>query len=259
MNWIKAVTRKGFTPGDWALGDRQEEAFLKASAGVLASSFPNPARRGCPDGSLLQKIAANKLRLKDAAPWLKHLSSCSECFRDFRTYQQAVHHRKVLTIGYSIAASVALLAIAISVVVWRSHKREVAHRDNGHTEITSNGPNGNGHTYLPFDLDLKDAAQIRGPNGTSHSVIKLPKMRLHVVAYLPLGSDSGEYSVSLNKGGKPVWSGVTNAQIRHKRMVAEFDSDLEPFPPGRYALEFSSKGGMRLRQNVDLKEQTKGK
>lgn len=258
MNWIRAVTGKVFTPGDEALSDRQEQAFLKESAHVLASNFPNPTRSGCPNSSLLRQIASKKLRLGDAAPWMKHLASCSECFRDFRAYQQAVHHRKIVTIAYSTAAAAALLAIAISVVVWRSHKRELVHRNNGHTEIASNGSNGNNQIkYSPFALDLRDAAQVRGPNGTSHSVLKLPKMALHVVAYLPLGSDSGEYSVSLNKEGKPIWSGTTNAQMRSKRIVAEFDTNLEPFAPGRYALEFSSKSGLRLRQNVDLEQPTK--
>jgi hypothetical protein len=258
VNWIRAVTRKGFTLGDEALVDRQEQAFLKASANVLVSNFLNPARSGCPEGSLLRQIAANKLRFRDAAPWMKHLASCSECFRDFRKYKQAAHRQKAVTIACSTAAAAALLTIVISVGVWRSHKREVAHRDNGHTEITSTGPKGNGQTqYLPFALDLRGAAQVRSPNGTSPSVVKLPKMPLHVLADLPLGSDSGEYAVSLNKEGKPVWSGTTNAQIRNKRMVAEFDSNLAPFAPGRYALVLSSKSGMRLRQNIDLEEQTK--
>ena len=84
-------------------------------------------------------------------------------------------------------------------------------------------------------------------------------MPLHVLAYLPLGSDSGEYIVSMKSKGKPVWSGTAAARMREKRMVAEFDDDLTLHPPGRYVLELSSKAGIRLRQNIDLAEPGKRK
>lgn len=258
MNLRRYRTAEKPSPGSLALDEKQERAFLKMSSAVLASCFSNPSRSGCPDSSVLQRIAANNLRLKDAAPWMSHLGSCSECYHDFEKYKEA-HRQKVVRLVYSMAASVVLAAL-LAIVLWRSHGSEIARHPKPPTEITSGGTNGNSvATYVPFVLDLRNAAQVRGKNGSSRSVVKLPKMPLHVLAYLPMGSDSGEYTVSLNKEGKPVWSGLTDAQLRNKRMLTEFDSDLTPYPPGRYALEFSSKSGLRLRQNVDLEEQTQRK
>jgi hypothetical protein len=158
-----------------------------------------------------------------------------------------------------MAASVVLAGL-LAIVLWKSHKSEVAHHNVPHPEITSIGPNGSGVTQnVPFTLDLRNAAHVRGTNGTSRSVMKLPGMPLHILAYLPIGSDTGKYTVSLKKEGKPVWSSVTDAQIRSKRTMAEFDTDLTPYPAGRYALELLSKSGLRLSQNVDLEAPPKRK
>jgi len=153
-----------------------------------------------------------------------------------------------------MAASV-LLAALLAIAVWKSHRNEIAHHNNPHQQIAPNGTNGNSVTkYVPFVLDLRNAAHVRGKNGTAHSVMKVPRMPLHVLAYLPMGSDSGEYSVSMKREGKPVWSGAASAHIRDNRMVAEFDDDFTAYAPARYVLELSSKSGMHLVQSVDVEE-----
>lgn len=254
MNWYRLVTPARLTSKDERLEDRREQAFLEISADVLASEFPNPDRIDCPDSSVLQRIAASKLSLRDAAPWMKHLGLCSECYRDFEKFREAARHRRVVRLVYSMAASV-LLAALWAIAAWKSHRSEIAHHNNPHQEIISIGTNGNSVAkFVPFVLDLRNAAHVRGKNGTVRSVMKVPRIPLHVMAYLPMGSDSGEYSVSMKREGKPVWSGVASAKIRDHRMVAEFDDDFTAYPPARYVLELSSKSGMRFIQNVNVEE-----
>lgn len=248
------INDKPGPPGQLAQDEEQERSFLKESSTVLASCFPNPGRSGCPDSSVLRLIAANKLRLRDAAPWMDHLGSCSECYRDFSQYKEAARHRRLVRFVYSTAASV-LLAIALFLVFWKSHRKEVAHHKGNHPGITPLRPNVNGATeYATFVLDARDAAQVRGENGAGGKVRKLPRQRLHVLAHLPLGTEIGEYTVLMKREGKPVWSGSTIAQVRDQQVVAEFDADFTRYPPGRYALDFLSKDGMRLRQNINVEE-----
>lgn len=259
MNWSRLVTSTRFTSNAERLNDHLEQAFLEISADVLASEFPNPDRIDCPDRSVLQRIAARKLSLREAAPWMKHLGSCSECYRDFEKHREVARRRRVVRLVYSMAASVLLVAL-LALAAWKSHRNEIAHHNSPHQEITSIGTNGNNVAkYVPFILDLRNAAHVRGKNGTARSVMKVPRISLHVLAYLPMGSDSGEYSVSMKREGKQVWSGVASAQIRENRMVAEFDTDFTAYPTARYVLEFSSKSGICCIQNVDVEEPLKGK
>ena len=46
----------------------------------LMEAFPNPERNGCPDFESLQAIAENRLPFY---PVLKHMASCSECYREY--------------------------------------------------------------------------------------------------------------------------------------------------------------------------------
>jgi hypothetical protein len=51
-----------------------EEFFLEA--------FPNPERVGCPDEDALEALAENGPVAND--PVLRHVASCSECYREYR-------------------------------------------------------------------------------------------------------------------------------------------------------------------------------
>ncbi len=61
-----------------------EEFFLEA--------FPNPDRVGCPDHNAMQALAENGPVAND--PVLRHVSSCSECYREYRHYRRDEAERK---------------------------------------------------------------------------------------------------------------------------------------------------------------------
>lgn len=55
-------------------------------------SFPNRDRIGCPDDDAMQALAENGPVAND--PVLRHVSSCSECYREYRHYRQDAKERK---------------------------------------------------------------------------------------------------------------------------------------------------------------------
>src|SRR5260370_30883561 len=104
---------------------------------------------------------------------------------------------------------------------------------------------------------MREAAAVGDGMGNAHSPLKLPRMPLHVSVYLPIGSDRGQYTVSLESHGKPVWTSSAAAQMQNHRMVLEFEGDLTSHSAGQYTLVLLSKSGLRLRQRVILDEPPK--
>jgi hypothetical protein len=49
-------------------------------------AFPNPDRVGCPDDDAVQALAQSGPSSND--PVLRHVGSCSECYREYRHYCQ---------------------------------------------------------------------------------------------------------------------------------------------------------------------------
>ena len=61
--------------------ENQHELLQK----LFLEAFPNPDRVGCPDDYALQALAEAWPAPND--PLLRHVSSCSECYREYRPYR----------------------------------------------------------------------------------------------------------------------------------------------------------------------------
>lgn len=245
-----------------------EEKLISFARSHFAEGFPNPDRIGCPSADALRRLAQQPTSADLSIT--EHLGHCSPCFRQYQDLlgevraqrQSAPARRRLLFLTprfVAIAAVICIVIIGVSVALWMSHKREVVQKDNKQIKINAPDTGVSVATYSPFIMDLRKATQIRGKNGTSVSVIRLPRNPLHVSVYLPIGSDAGEYRATLNQKKKPVWSGIATAQLRDQRMVMEFDADLRSYPPGQYTLMLLSKGGLSLRQSVILIDQPQAK
>jgi hypothetical protein len=64
-------------------GFRSEDDIDK----VLGSAYPNPERVGCPPHDVLAALAKRERPIGD--PGYEHIVSCSPCYREFRSLQQA--------------------------------------------------------------------------------------------------------------------------------------------------------------------------
>src|SRR3569623_1529369 len=79
-------------------------------------SFPNPGRHGCPEQSVLKRMAFRRGRLDLVRLPVSHIASCSACFREYTQFRKAAQQRRIAKIIVAIAASILLVAGAI--VYW---------------------------------------------------------------------------------------------------------------------------------------------
>ena len=248
--------------------NRVNEAKLVSFArSYLAEGFPNPDRIGCPPIRMLRLLAEQPTSADLSIT--EHLGSCSPCFKQYQELLTQTRAKKetapifprvsVFRLRFvAVAVVIGLAIIGFSVVLWLSHKREIVHQEPNRRQINSpNNERNRVAEFSPFILDMTKATQVRGTNRRDRSALKMPRKPLHISVYLPIGSDAGEYRVSLNSAKQPVWSGLGTAQMRDKRMVLEFEDDLSSYQPGRYILTLLSKSGLRLKQQVILEDQAK--
>jgi hypothetical protein len=244
---------------------RMDEARLVSFArSYLAASFPNPERIGCPPPEMLRRLAEQP-RSGDLSI-TEHLGGCSPCFQQYqellaKTRRNPLQSRILSIVLVSRPKLVALVGvigfavIALSVALWLSYKRQIVHQAPSQPIINSTNDDRNLVTELsPFILDMSKASQIRGKSRQNGLALKIPRKPMHIFIYLPIGSDSGEYRVLLNKGKEPVWSGRGIAKMRDKRMVMELEDGLSLYEPGPYTLTLLSKSGLRLTQGIILED-----
>jgi len=240
-----------------------DDALISFARSYFAKSFPNPDRVGCPPPGALGRLAQDPTNADLSIT--EHLGRCSPCFQEYRELLAEIKaKRRPITVFWDRLRSIAIVAIVavlclavlgISLLLWRSHKNELAHQHSRPAQVADL----TGATkYAPFVLDLRNASTVRSGTPDAHLALKLPCKPLHVSVYLPDGSDTGQYTVSLESRSKPVLATSAAAQLRDHRIVLEFEGNLTSFPPGQYMLILASNNGLRLRQKVILEEPTKG-
>jgi hypothetical protein len=247
---------------------RVDEAKLVGFArSYLAESFPNPDRIGCPPMDILRRLAEQPTSADLSVT--EHLGSCSPCFQQYqqiltqtRTKKETASILQKLSVHtprfVAVALVVGLALIAFSVALWISHERAIVQQERDGAKINSSSNERNRVAeFSPFILDMTKTSQVRGTDRRDRSALKMPRKPLHVSVYLPIGSDAGEYRMSLKRGKQAVWSDLATARMRDKRMVLEFEDDLGAYQSGRYTLTLVSKSGLRLKQQVILEDQSK--
>ena len=210
---------------------RSEEAkFLKAAQRVLLQGgFPNPERTGCPDKSILKAIATREIPSEQVVNWIDHVGFCSPCYAEYQALQKQVLSRRWIQFA-AIAAGVAIvvvLGIWAWFGGWRQHgfggKHEIARREEP-------------AAYQPYLLDLRNKTVLRGgesvPNETP---IELPRGRLSLSVYLPIGSEAGKYEFEIaQEPGKPLVRAEDVAGLRNGIAAFNVKLNLESMRPGTY-------------------------
>ena len=192
-----------------------ENVFLKRSVDLLTSGFPNPDRVGCPDRGVLEGIASRKLGLKEISPWLKHLSACSDCFREVSELRRVAHSPKTAMWPFAAAAAVVIVAVTVF-LVWNNIPWEQAR------------------------LDLRNASISRGvesgENLPSEKLPRLSRSSKSVMIYLPAGP-SGAYELRIIAESGAVLARIDAiGKPEDSATVLRTGIDLSRTTPGLYSL-----------------------
>jgi hypothetical protein len=194
---------------------------LAALGRGLQNEFPNPERVGCPGREIVAAIAAHRMPLSKAEPYLDHLSSCSPCYRDFLQLQ-AEYRRRRTRMVFAVAASVLIVVGLATWAILRPHGQQVEQAV----------------------IDLRDRSVARGTEiPPSEPPLEVPANVMRLQIYLPLGSAEGAYDVrvsTLQGEARFIGSGAANIHEGQTRLSI----DLKRWSPkvGRYVLQVRKTG-----------------
>ncbi len=215
-----------------------EEQLLKAGSRVFLTQFPNPERKGCPDAKLLKALAWRR-QFPEVREVVEHLTRCSPCSQEHRRYLRGYR-------TYKTSLRIAALLFLVLSATWLWLRFFTVPEKKEAPEIIKKAP-----IVAPqvppqpeareVALDLRNRSYTRGEGtprttGTVKNALSLPRERLRLKIYLPLGSEAGKYEVQLRKGSTPIVFISGQAQIRAGITTFEFPADLSSLTPGNYFL-----------------------
>ena len=232
----------------------------------LLERFPNPERIGCPDDKTLRAFAED--RLPPGSSPLEHVSSCSECYAEYRHYRQdwkdsesvaddkagqtagaisidsersrlaalvpsdtAERSKKRSSVlPWSVAASL-LVILGGGIFLAKDHRTAVPA-----AEVASNAK------PVSADVDLFNAVTTRGSSNDEPMPLEevaLPSSMVNLAVTLPRFSQTGSYQVLVSKdrAAKDVVArGVGQATEVDKKVTLSVSLDLRHAAPGMYFL-----------------------
>jgi hypothetical protein len=213
------------------LSRRQDRMLLKGLESVVLTQFPNPERKGCPGTDVLRLIARKKLPMRD--PVHEHVGECSPCFRELLEMRAAIRRKRTLTAGG--AATLLVLAALLGYNTFKP--RDVMPRADTTTAPLSES----------VSLDLRDFQTTRSAPPTSgnqpSAIPRVPRRRLALTVYLPIGSLVGQYEVQIeNIGQASLATGLGNAVIENGITTLRVNLDTTSIPEGEYRLGLRQTG-----------------
>ncbi len=221
-----------------SLPKKLEEQILKAGSRVFLTQFPNPERKGCPDAKLLKDLAWRR-RFPEVRDVVEHLTHCSPCSQDHRR-----HVRGYRTFRTSLRiAAILLLAMGVTWLWLRFF--QVPEMKQAPDVIKKAPVVAPQPSPVPepreVALDLRNRSYTRGEStppttGPGKNPLRLPRQRLRLKIYLPLGSEAGKYEVQIRKGSAAILAFSGQAQIQAGVTMLEIQGDSSSLVPGIYSL-----------------------
>jgi hypothetical protein len=213
-----------------SLSKREEDSLVEAGRRVLVNGgYPNPDRVGCPRSQVLKAIAERKMDLRLAEEWVLHLGSCSPCFIEYSAFRKQAERHKNLELLLATAA--VLLVIVVGGWLWKVNR--------------SHGTGGDLAPYQAVNLDLRNWMVFRGEETSSANTgpVQLPRGRLALTIYLPMGSKPGNYEVQVSTElGQAIASAAGTATVQDGVTVLKAKLDVSKVNPGNYLLGIGQTG-----------------
>ena len=220
------------------LSKHDENRLLSAARRVLLTGgFPNPERTGCPGADTLRDIASRRIGLAQSEDWIDHIGSCSPCFTEYDAFRKSRIKQRRIRLS-AIAAGIALV-ITIGAWAWLGNWRILRSKQHNITETRE------AEVFQPYVLDLRDWLVLRGvEEPPKRPLLKLPRARLSLAIYLPVGSEPDNYEMAISDPtGKQLVAGTGSAQLENHITVLRVRTDLRKLKAGDYVM------GIRERNN----------
>jgi hypothetical protein len=207
------------------LSPRHEKNLLRAAAQSARSHYEISDRLSCPDTNALKLLAARRASTMQSPDMIDHISTCSPCFAEYSRLR-IVHKRMRILSGIAAVAVVLFVGFAIN---WLrtpgSHSQPVR-------AIDTQKP-----IELVLDLRAQGVARNDLPVKTIDPSMRLPRSRLALSIYLPIGSEEGNYEVVLvEPPNRAVAETAGKATLRNFVQVLEVDLSSAGIAAGRYEM-----------------------
>jgi hypothetical protein len=243
---------------------KEEREFREALSVCYATDFPNPERLGCPDKSRLNALARRRV-FPEVPEVVSHISHCSPCSQELTELIRQHNSRQWV---YRVAA-VGLIIVGIA--AWASWKlmRNQGTRVPEPPPIVKTPPElappGPGQVPPSVQeqksaevqvvvLDLRNRGVVRGENKRQSEDLDLPKGRLKLSIYLPIGSEEGNYEVRITGQQNQVQTAKGKAGMQNHLNILTVAMDTSTFDAGKYSLAIRQAGWGWNRYPLELKE-----
>jgi hypothetical protein len=191
----------------------------------ILRDYPNPERKGCPDGAVLKELAKRPLDESiERDPHWYHLTHCSECYREFldrnNTYREQVKARRVRVRW--VVGAMAAVAVVAAVFGWtrglfgplRPQNAEVA--------------------FVKKTVDIPSFT--RSADAGEPKPLMLERQPLELTVQLPVGSKAGQYELQLKRAETTVLSASSEAQLVNGTTAFTVKVNLSGFSAGDYSI-----------------------
>ena len=233
---------------DVVLNRDAEDRLLELGRKVFGSAFPDPDRSAGVDSATLKAAARRSHREPLPAEVVDALTWSSETFAEYEGYvREARIARRMWYAGVAAAA-----VIALGAALWWSIgapgldgppiivEDESAPRPAPAPEVMPDGPRQEPAPQPAFEvasLDLRGRSPVRGetvPEADDLPVV--PANRVELTVILPIGSEEGEYEVSVLPSPEepPIVTTQTQAGLANQNVTLQARLDLSNVEPGRY-------------------------
>ncbi len=190
-----------------------ESEVLAAVREEAATAYPNPERVDCPGREVLEAIARGRMDRAEAKAHYSHITHCSPCWSEYREIRGRTRGRR--------AAGGAALGILMLAAGWFGYRGWGPEPAELVADVT---------------LDLRRAPNMRGGGAERRVVGTLPRGRVNLTIYLPVGSEEGAYVVEIRSNSQRLGSVVGEAHRISGAELLKVSILTARLAPGPYEL-----------------------
>ena len=193
------------------------------------TAYPNSKRKGCPDLSTLRAMAYRDRRLSLTDLPLSHVVSCSPCFQQYLRFRRNLVFVRGLQVTVASLVVLGVLFAVVSVFQDRAGRRvapTISQKDAGQspqTAVQQPPP----MAPLAISINLASFSPTRGEDARHPgNRIHLPPKLLRVRFLLPVGMETGEYTLRLEDSTGAVFAD-TRAIGRSSDGITSLEVDFD--------------------------------